>query len=82
MSGVELAVDSPDPPSVAGEVLVRGENFMLGYYKSPEATAKAIGPDGWLRTGDLGTLDAGGFLTLLGRWRSWSARGSWRTAGS
>lgn len=54
-------------PGDIGEVLVRGENRMLGYYQDPEATAAAIDRDGWLHTGDLGRLDADGFLYLTGR---------------
>ena len=50
-----------------GEVVVRGENTMLGYYKNPQATKDAFTEDGWLRTGDLGKLDADGFLYIKGR---------------
>jgi long-chain acyl-CoA synthetase len=50
-----------------GEVLVRGPNRFLGYWNNPDATAAAIDPDGWYRTGDVGELDADGFLTLRGR---------------
>lgn len=64
---MELRIDSSDPYSVLGEVQVRGENVMLGYYKNPEATEQAFTEDGWLRTGDLGTMDKNGRIYLRGR---------------
>ena len=67
VDGMELVVDSPDPSRVPGEVKVRGPHVMAGYYKSPEATREVLDEAGWLRTGDLGLLDADGFLTLRGR---------------
>jgi fatty-acyl-CoA synthase len=60
-TGADLPADSP------GEILVRGWNVMQGYYNKPEETAAAIDADGWLHTGDLGTLSADGRLTFLGR---------------
>jgi long-chain acyl-CoA synthetase len=54
------------PPGEVGEVLIQGDSVMAGYWKNPEATAAAI-RDGWLWTGDMGTLDADGFLTLKDR---------------
>ena len=50
-----------------GEIWCRGETVMLGYYKDPQATHQAITPEGWLRTGDIGRFDAGGFLSITGR---------------
>ncbi len=55
------------PTSEPGEVVVRGETVMSAYFDDPEATAAAIDSDGWLHTGDLGTIDADGYLRIVGR---------------
>jgi acyl-CoA synthetase (AMP-forming)/AMP-acid ligase II len=57
----------PDSPDEPGEILARGLNVMLGYYKNPEATAETIDHDGWYHTGDLGTMDAYGNVFINGR---------------
>jgi long-chain acyl-CoA synthetase len=63
---MEIKIDSPDPEKIPGELLVRGENVMLGYYKNPQATADAM-KDGWLHTGDLGIVDKKGYYYIRGR---------------
>ena len=64
---MEVKIDSPDPEHVAGEILARGMNVMLGYYKNPEATAEVLDAEGWYHTGDLGTMDSQGNLYIRGR---------------
>ena len=63
---MEARIDS-DSPAQPGEILARGTNVMLGYYKNPEATAASIDADGWYHTGDLGTMDETGHIFIRGR---------------
>ena len=64
---MEEKIDSPDPQNVAGEIICRGTNLMLGYYKNADATSQIIDVNGWLHTGDLATMDADGYVTVRGR---------------
>ena len=63
----EVKIVSPDPQRIPGEILTKGPNVMLGYYKNPEATAETIDRNGWYHTGDLGTMDADGNVFINGR---------------
>ena len=62
-----VKIDSENPETVPGEILARGLNVMLGYYKNDEATAQTIDEDGWYHTGDLGLMDKGGNVFIKGR---------------
>ena len=64
---MEVKIDSPDPENVPGEILARGLNVMLGYYKNEEATRTTLDNEGWYHTGDLGTMDAEGNVFIKGR---------------
>ena len=64
---MEVRIDSTDPYNVVGEIQVKGENIMLGYYKNEEATREAFTKDGWLKTGDLGIIDKNNFIYIRGR---------------
>jgi len=80
MPGIEIRVVDPKtgqtcPPGVQGEVCCRGYNVMKGYYKMPEATARAIDSEGWLHSGDLGVLDESGYLAITGRLKDMIIRG-------
>lgn len=64
---VQVRIASEDPHSMVGEIQVKGENVMMGYYKNPGATQEAIDNDGWLHTGDLGIIDENNFIYIKGR---------------
>ncbi|MBQ7195311.1 MAG: AMP-binding protein [Bacteroidales bacterium] len=67
VDSAEVRIDSEDPANIAGEIQARGKNICLGYFNNPEASAGAFTEDGFLRTGDLGTMDANGNITIRGR---------------
>ena len=64
---MQIRIDSSSPSEIPGEVQVSGMNVFMGYYKNADATAQSFTEDGWLRTGDMGVMDADGFLYLRGR---------------
>jgi len=64
---MEVKIDSKDPENVPGEILARGLNVMLGYYKNEEATKQTLDGEGWYHTGDLGLMDSDGFVYIKGR---------------
>ncbi len=67
---MKIKIDSPDPENIAGEILLKGDNVFLGYFKNPDATKAAFTKNGWFRTGDLGVVDKDGFLYIRGRCKS------------
>jgi fatty-acyl-CoA synthase len=80
LPGIEVRIIDPAtnqeaPPGVQGEVVCRGYNVMKGYYNMPEATAQAVDADGWLHSGDLGTMDAHGYFKITGRIKDMIIRG-------
>ena len=72
---VDPTTEETAPVGTVGEIWARGYQIMTGYYRQPAATKAAIRPDGWLRTGDLGTLDARGYLRITGRLKDMIIRG-------
>lgn len=67
IEGIELILNDPDKRTGEGEIWARGPNIMKGYYKEPEMTNEVLTPDGWFKTGDLGTLDSNNNLYIKGR---------------
>ncbi len=64
---MEVKIDSEDPYTTVGEIMVRGDNTLLGYYKNQEATDEIFAEDGWIHTGDLGVIDDNDFIYIKGR---------------
>ncbi len=80
LPGIEVAIISPEtgqilPPDTPGEVCCRGYINMKGYYKMPEETARCIDPNGWLHSGDIGSMDANGYYKITGRLKDMIIRG-------
>lgn len=70
VDSLEIKIDSPDPYNTVGEIMVKGENVMAGYYKNQEATLCCLDEKGWLRTGDLGFIDKDKTVYIKGRCKS------------
>lgn len=70
LCNMESKINSADPERIPGEICVRGQNRMAGYYKNPDATALTIDEEGWLHTGDMGTRSADGTLFIKGRYKT------------
>ena len=67
VANMEVKVLSADPANIPGEIICRGDNVMLGYYKNEEANKEVLDADGWMHTGDLGVIDENGYVTIKGR---------------
>ena len=77
LDGIMTAkIDSRDPQNISGEILVKGENVMMGYYKNEEATSAVLDADGWLHTGDMGVMDEDGTIYIKGRCKTMILTGS------
>ena len=67
LPGTQIRILDPDPNTGEGEVVIKGPTVMMGYYRDPERTASVFTDDGWFKSGDLGVMDADGFLYIKGR---------------
>ncbi len=67
LEGVQMKIHDPDPVTGEGEIWVKGDNVMKGYYKNPEATSDVFSDDGWFKTGDLARMDEKGYVFIRGR---------------